>query len=341
MNTLKAIIAFTFIWVCSFTVGHAADVSCDSSIFSDTVLDSDLKHCPYNGIFIKADNITLDCNGHTISGSRLYNRGGILIDANGVTVKNCTVRDFDFGIMSSGDTNNHYIISNTAQYNLSFGFNFNAGDGITLKGNTSQWNDNHGFRLWGLTNSVIDDNTSMRNGIGIAEVHGFRISFSVGNTFNRNTSHQNGGHGFRISDDSNDNTFYQNTSQQNGGHGFRISGSHRNAFNENSSKTNGLQGIDLREGSTENTFAMNTIANNAQHGLIIRGGSDGNILTGNVSVNHKDGNGFHVLSSSGNSLTQNVAINNGNFDLADNSCPTPANVWEDNNFQTAQCEALQ
>jgi parallel beta-helix repeat protein len=46
----------------------ASHVSCGDTITADTTLDSDLVDCPNNGIVIGADDITLDLNGHTISG---------------------------------------------------------------------------------------------------------------------------------------------------------------------------------------------------------------------------------------------------------------------------------
>ena len=43
-------------------------LECGDTITADTTLDRDLTNCPSNGIIIGADDITLDLNGHTISG---------------------------------------------------------------------------------------------------------------------------------------------------------------------------------------------------------------------------------------------------------------------------------
>ena len=45
-----------------------AGLECGDTITADTTLDRDLTGCPSNGIIIGADDITLDLNGHTISG---------------------------------------------------------------------------------------------------------------------------------------------------------------------------------------------------------------------------------------------------------------------------------
>ena len=59
-----------------------SQVSCGATITTDTQLDSDLANCPSNGIVIGADNITLDLNGHTVSGDgapvAVVPRGGVL-----------------------------------------------------------------------------------------------------------------------------------------------------------------------------------------------------------------------------------------------------------------------
>ena len=43
-------------------------MSCGATVTTDTKLTSDLLNCPDNGIVIGAGDITLDLNGHTVSG---------------------------------------------------------------------------------------------------------------------------------------------------------------------------------------------------------------------------------------------------------------------------------
>jgi hypothetical protein len=62
--------------VASLTLGFASDAyaskavhaSCGQTITADTTLDSDLTKCTGPAIRIGADDITLDLNGHTITG---------------------------------------------------------------------------------------------------------------------------------------------------------------------------------------------------------------------------------------------------------------------------------
>jgi len=46
----------------------AAVVQCGDTLTTDTRLDRDLLHCPEDGLFIGADNITIDLNGHILTG---------------------------------------------------------------------------------------------------------------------------------------------------------------------------------------------------------------------------------------------------------------------------------
>ena len=81
-------------------------------ITTDTTLDSDLVDCPNNGIVIGADDITLDLNGHTIDGDGQRSGRvpetdfcdvGVLNDRHdGFTLKDGSIRDFDFGVSWSG-----------------------------------------------------------------------------------------------------------------------------------------------------------------------------------------------------------------------------------------------
>ena len=71
MNRIPlAILVFALGCFLALSTGHASagHVSCGDTITADTTLDSDLVDCPNNGIVIGADDVTLDLNGHTVSG---------------------------------------------------------------------------------------------------------------------------------------------------------------------------------------------------------------------------------------------------------------------------------
>jgi parallel beta-helix repeat protein len=82
--------------------------ACGDTIASDTNLNHDLNCAFGNGLNINASGITLDCQGHNITGPGI---GGGTIGINAfnssgpgfsLTIKNCTISDFTYGISAYG-----------------------------------------------------------------------------------------------------------------------------------------------------------------------------------------------------------------------------------------------
>ncbi len=122
-----------------------AEVSCGDEITQDTTLTQDLGPCPGHGLIVTADNVTLDLNGHTITGphgSAVQEQPGEAVGINlrevsGVTAQNGEVHNFDAGVAmgnSSGNTvrgmNIHHNINHSALGGAINDCNF--GDGIAL-----------------------------------------------------------------------------------------------------------------------------------------------------------------------------------------------------------------
>jgi hypothetical protein len=73
----------------------AAQVSCGQVVTQSATLDADLVCSGSSGLVIGADGITIDLNGHTISGSLTIGGVGIdLADHDMVTVRNGTLDGF-------------------------------------------------------------------------------------------------------------------------------------------------------------------------------------------------------------------------------------------------------
>src|SRR5918996_2155351 len=109
----------------------ASHVNCGDTITTDTTLDSDLLSCPNNGIAIGADDITIDLNGHTITGDGEpcepcppgeFCDVGLLNDGHdGVTLKNGSVRKFEFGAFV-GRARHNRVVGISSSKNVFFGF---------------------------------------------------------------------------------------------------------------------------------------------------------------------------------------------------------------------------
>jgi parallel beta-helix repeat protein len=77
-----------------------------------------------NGLNMGASNIQLDCNGATIIGNN--NNNGITIPGNsGITIKNCNIENFNYGIYINSSSNNQ-IIDNSIKDNVLYDIYINA-----------------------------------------------------------------------------------------------------------------------------------------------------------------------------------------------------------------------
>ncbi|MBW2984055.1 right-handed parallel beta-helix repeat-containing protein [Candidatus Woesearchaeota archaeon] len=151
---------------------------CGDTIYSDTDLTQDLV-CPSHAIFIGADNIVLDCKDHSITSTTSSQNGVFINGHNDVTVKNCKINNFAFGI------NVIYGLYNTLTDNTldgcSYGIILGGSNSTTITDNVIT-NSNRGIRLY-LGSS---DNTITSNIIEDSPVTGIRIENSQDNLIYNN-----------------------------------------------------------------------------------------------------------------------------------------------------------
>lgn len=143
----------------------AVTVSCGETITADTKLANDLTDCPGNGIVIRADDITLDLNGHTIDGDGIPVEGcpddelcdvGVVNSANedgrpvvgggghdGVTIVNGSIQEFVEGGVTAIEVSDNRL------------------RGLTLSDNT--W----GVVFCAAAHSRIGNTTAKANGVGV------------------------------------------------------------------------------------------------------------------------------------------------------------------------------
>jgi parallel beta-helix repeat protein len=152
-----------------------AGVQCGDTITTDTILDHDLTGCQSNGILIGADDITLDLNGHTISG-------------NGKPVRRCPRRQpCDFGVLN--DRHDGVTIRNGSLHGFGVGVLIGGVRENRLVELSSSRNQYFGYVIADSSRSVIRDSSATDNprpdgdGLGVFVSHDLRI---VHNTFRRN-----------------------------------------------------------------------------------------------------------------------------------------------------------
>ena len=275
----------------------------------------------YGEIVIGADNITLDCAGHSVTKIDGYDLGVKIKSYTGVTVKNCTVSGFDGGgfvVYTSGNK----LVNNTATANPGPGFQIQSASGNTLVGNKADNNNHGGFKLNNAFLNVLRGNSAsgnVPNGFGL-------LDGSSNNLLTGNSATANDQSGFYISGGS-DNTLRANSAKQNGrGNepepydfsraGFLLAGASWNTLTGNVANDN-YAGFILIEGSSQNRLSDNNAVNNgiglvggygSGWGFLISFDCNENTLDHNVATNNDDF-GF-VANSNGNVFSQNTANNN-------------------------------
>lgn len=97
--------------------GVPARVACGAVITASTTLENDVGPCHQDGLIVRGDGITINLNGHVVTGSHVGCPGptcnpgpeqaGILLDhVTGVTVEQGAVREFDGGVVVRGGSAN-------------------------------------------------------------------------------------------------------------------------------------------------------------------------------------------------------------------------------------------
>jgi large repetitive protein len=197
--SLAVLVAFAVAGPVAVGGGHAqaSQVGCGETITADTTLDSDLVDCPNNGIVIGAGDVTLDLNGHTVSGNgervkRCPRREpcdiGVVNDGHdGVTVKNGSVRDFGFGVFV-GKARHNRVVRVSSSRNEFFGFVIAESSRSVVRNSSGSGNpapEGDGIGLFGSRHIRILDSSFRRNGLGM------HVNDSTDNVIKRNQFSRN------------------------------------------------------------------------------------------------------------------------------------------------------
>jgi parallel beta-helix repeat protein len=261
----------------------------DHVISTSTTLTHDLT----GGVVINADNVVLDCAGHSITGPGWGD--GVLVEPpgegliSGVTVRNCVLQGFVRGIVAARSTD-ATLESNTVQASAS-GVQVESSSGFSVTGNVvdaAGW----GVILFNGDDGVVSGNTVTIDG------YDWSIGFGLEQGSERNAVSDNvavavgesvfQGSMFNLSEGSNGNLLVDNRAEG-GGHGFYLTGVSNNTLRDNVSEQSvGGFGID-------NSSQANLLEDNSA--LFYLGGgfglsdwdedetpTSGNILRSNVAV---------------------------------------------------------
>jgi large repetitive protein len=219
----------------------ASHVNCGDTITADTTLDSDLVNCPNNGIVIEADDVTLDLNGHTIDGDGEFKDdcaadefcdfGVVAFDHDRVTIRDGSVREFVFGVLIVGATENRLL-------------------DLSLTGHIFS-----GVLIAESTETELRRSVVAANGLDTDQA-GIDVFDSAHSWIARNSISDNGDIGI-FAEGVEDTTFERNELSDNPEAGMLIGGSNRNVYDRNRLVRNG-EGITID--GDENTITRNHVA---------------------------------------------------------------------------------
>lgn len=192
----RLLLALTFLTLLIGTVNAGCigdvtgiDYGCGDTVIETCTLNGHLECTTKYGLIIGADGITIDGKGYSLTGSDEHADSEGIHNAgyNNVTVKNLTIRDFNYGIYLSG-AGNCEIINNGITYGLGSGiWLFDSSYNNLTKNEVIYGKEGHGILLSdNATHNVLESNTLMTaNGMGIcthdSNENEFRCNVVCGN----------------------------------------------------------------------------------------------------------------------------------------------------------------
>jgi parallel beta-helix repeat protein len=243
-------------------------------VTSDYTFTQDIIVTSGHGIFIGADDITIDGNGFILDGTTPGPCTGGIVDHVGIhnvgfdniTIENLEIKNFCSGIYCSLDSNNGNIVYNNLIDNCVVHHNGNA---------DVEWTESHGIKWIGVSDSIIQNCVVYNNeGAGTGCEDGGNGIYSMG------TSSGDGGKRNRYTN----NEIYGNTK---GGLFTKMKPEYCLVDN-NTIYENGQGGIILRcKLSNTHTIENNQVTSNFGTGIFI--GGEGNIIKNNIISENKNG----------------------------------------------------
>jgi parallel beta-helix repeat protein len=216
-------------------------VFCGDSLYESTTLEHDVTGCSTFGLKIREHDITLDCQGHSITGSSTATGKGIDVwKKSGVTIKNCQVSNFKYGIKLT-ESDNDVVDLNTLENNA-YGLSISTAYNNVISSNTVRNSKESGIFVSGSNNEFRGNNV---NGNCLVATEGRCSGILLtgsGNTLVSNIVNDNRRSGFYVygGESSLNNVFESNTARDNWYSGFFLVDDTSGTFNSNVACGNGL-----------------------------------------------------------------------------------------------------
>jgi hypothetical protein len=195
----------------------AAPAACGDVITSDQTLVNDLINCPGDGLVVAASGVTIDLNGHTVSGLGAGSGISTRLVAetpSDVTIKNGVVRGFEIGIYTAGGDD--IVLSRLTVRENGTGIRLDSGTRALVSRNQVINNENDGLLSGIPGGNSIRDNSFVGNGR-----NGLVVAEDSGRIVDGNFASHNGSSGILVVDSVTPVT--NNTLLHNGAYGLQMS----------------------------------------------------------------------------------------------------------------------
>ena len=312
-------VAFVFLALCGTAFATSpGNVSCGQALDSAGSLYTLNASSAINGstcFNVAAANVTLDCNGFSITGNNSTSTYGVSSTAFNTTVKNCIVSNFSHAVYFNGAANGT-IRNVTASTTIDayVGIYIYSGSNNTIINSTGTATTTHGIDITsGSSNSIINSTGTATGNSGVGIYIQSNYNAIINSTGIILDSY---GSGILITGSSNSISNSAGTATgTGGGNGIYLSTS-SNCNVTNSTATAATNGISLRlfGTSTGNIFRNNTISSTA----------NGTLLDINTTLG---GNTFYWNNFTATSGLYVNDLNGGNFYNATISGHQEGNIW--------------
>ncbi|MEM3362574.1 MAG: NosD domain-containing protein, partial [Candidatus Anstonellaceae archaeon] len=256
---------------------------------------------------ITVPNVTLDCQGYSITGAN--NSGSIAIYSNSsnTTIKNCVIQNFSSAIQIVGDGADYANIQNNTinlTYSTSCSITNGVCNGIFLNNADNSTISNNRINVYqygiNLYNSA-DYNNISNNNASASFYYAISLSSSSNNTITSNNASSTTSYSIYLSSSSN-NTITSNNASATNNYAIYLSSSSNNTISSNNASAT-FNAIYLSSNSNYNTISSNN-ASASQVAIYLYSSSNYNTITSN-NASATNSYAIRLSSSSNNNFSNN------------------------------------
>ena len=282
--------------------------TCGMHVTTSITLGADTPVCTNtSGIFVDADDVTINLNGHRVHGNGGAATVGIsAVGRNNISIMNGVVQSFEFGLVTSGQK---LKVVNVEFRGHGAGGALVGGSGVVVSNSVFVSNSGTGLFLQdGTPAAKVSTSFFVNNdGAGLLSHAANAVLATLTSTHNSNGGLQlESGGNARVSGG----TFAGNADGI-----VVVNGAVPTTITKTAAFGNANEGIETVATGVGVAIASNSVAGNGEHGIRVAGTTDQNVLTKNAVVGNGSNGLFVENLVLATSVAGNTAVGNANFGI--------------------------